>query len=102
MGKAKGSPKTGGRQKGTPNKATQLKQQALQLNQQALMQLVEKYLMSSSFKKDFDELAPRERIDTVIKILAFVIPKPQAVAIDVNANKKNTIEEKLAELAEEI
>lgn len=92
--KGDGRGRLGGRQKGTPNKATALSQQALSL-------LIGDYYDSGQFKADFAELQPRERIDVMIKLLGYVMPKPQAIAVDINAAKNSTIEDTLAELAEE-
>jgi hypothetical protein len=37
----------------------------------------------------------------MIKLMSYILPKPQAVAIDVTGTKKVTIESTLEELAEE-
>ena len=95
--------KTGGRQKGTPNKVTTMSKAVIQ-------DIVSNYFLSEkgsenefgkAFIEDLGKLDAKERIDVMIKLNGFVIPKPQSVAIDINTEKKKTIEDRLAELAEE-
>ena len=95
--------KTGGRQKGTPNKVTTMSKAVIQ-------DIVSNYFLSeegsdNGFGKNFIEdlgmLDAKERIDVMIKLNSFVIPKPQSVSVDFNNEKKITIEEKLTELAQE-
>ena len=93
-GRPIGHKKSGGRKKGTPNKTTAL-------NQQTITSLISEYHASGQFASDFKELQPRERIDVMTKLLSYVLPKPQAVAVDINANKNTTIEDTLANLAED-
>lgn len=95
--------KTGGRQKGTPNKVTTMSKAVIQ-------DIVSNYFLSEegsdnefgkNFIEDLGKLDAKERIDVMIKLNSFVIPKPQSVSVDFNNEKKITIEEKLAELAQE-
>lgn len=95
--------KTGGRQKGTPNKASAFMKGVFQ-------DIVENYILSekpsdSEFGKNFIEdigkLDPKDRIDVMIKFAQFVVPKPQSIAIEDNTEEKDKLTEKLAILAQE-
>lgn len=86
--------KTGGREKGTPNKATVV-------NRQLIQDLVSPYFNSEQFKDDLSRLDAKERIDAMTKLTAFLVPKPQAIAVDLHDTKKTTIEDRLKALSEE-
>lgn len=86
--------KTGGRTKGTPNKATAFSKAVIQ-------DIVSNYINSDEWPADFGKLDPKDRIDVIIKLTAFITPKPQSVAIDINQEKKKTIEDTLIELSQE-
>lgn len=87
--------KTGGRKKGTLNKSTKF-------SKELINELLSDYVDSNSLKEDLKAIEPKERLDVMVKLMAFVTPKPQSVAIDLNTtDKKITIEDKLAALAQE-
>ncbi len=90
----KGHIKSGGRQKGQRNKTTIL-------CRQLFCDIISSYVDSGLFKGDLDSLAPKERIDVIIKLLQFILPKPQAISYDISIEKSQTIEKTLAQLAEE-
>jgi hypothetical protein len=94
QGHQKGAPKTGGRKKGVPNKQTTI-------TKEIINNIVDDYRSSGKMAADLAELQPRERIEAMIKLMSYILPKPQAVAIDVTGTKKVTIESTLEELAEE-
>lgn len=86
--------KTGGRKAGTPNKAT--------ANCKAVFQnIVDNYMNSDKWKTDFGKLDAKDRIDVVIKLAAFIIPKPQSVSLDLTEKTQKTIEDTLIELSAE-
>lgn len=66
MGRKKGCLKTGGRKKGTPNKATQTAKewivQTLSANWEQM-------------KSDLKVLEPKERLQLLFKLLEYVVPK---------------------------
>jgi len=70
--------KGGGRPKGSKNKATG-----------ELRQVVQDFLDNNidKLQGDFDGLEPKERIDTIIKLLDFALPKLQRSTIDHTINK---------------
>jgi hypothetical protein len=73
--------KTGGRIKGTPNKVTnEIKEM--------FKEIVEGNL--SKIENDLLELTPKERIDAIIKLSEFVIPKLQRSNIDFEKENKPT------------
>ena len=90
---AKGK-KTGGRQAGTPNKATATVRGAIS-------RMLDQYFMSKTFEEDISALEPRERVAAMEKFAAYAVPKLQATTLDMTVEKKNTIEDKLILLSED-
>ena len=90
----KGRKKTGGRQKGTPNKApTPVKS--------IITNILTEYSNSGQMKKDFDKLDPKDRMAIAEKLSQYVMPKIQAVDMNVAAEvKERTIEDKLIALSQ--
>lgn len=86
--------KTGGRQKGTPNKATQF-------SKELINEILSDYVTTGAMASDMKRLEPEDRINVMIKLAAFVTPKPQSIDLSVNKEKEKTIEDTLAQLAEE-
>ena len=86
--------KTGGRQKGTPNKTTTFTKQVIQ-------DILSEYYDTGLLSEDMKALEPKERVDAMLKFAAYVMPKPQSVDMSITATKAKTIEDKLEELAEE-
>ncbi len=86
--------KTGGRQKGTANKTTAFTKSVIQ-------DILNGYTSSDLFERDMKALEPKDRLDVMIKLMAFTTPKPQSIDMTVNEGKQKTIEDKLAELSEE-
>lgn len=95
MAKAKGSPKTGGRKAGTPNKTPK----PLKV---AIAKILEQYNESGQMEMDFNCIDPLERIKIAEKLMQYVVPKIQSVAVDVNNTDGNkTIEDRLRELSQQ-
>ena len=90
---AKGK-KTGGRQAGTPNKASAAVRGAI-------AKMLDDYFTSGTFANDIAELEPKDRVAAMEKFTAYAVPKLQSTTIDATVEKKNTIEDKLIELAED-
>lgn len=87
--------KTGGRKTGTPNKTTGI-------TKEMVNQVLAAYHDDGRLTKDFDELTPKERLDVYIKLIGYILPKPQAVQVDLNQSSSNpSIVERLRQLAEE-
>lgn len=75
MSRAKGTPKTGGRQAGTPNKVSgSLKEFIADLLNEDREQM----------KEDLKAMRPKERVAAYLSMLQYVIPKQQAVSADVD------------------
>lgn len=73
-------PKTGGRKKGTPNKvSTDVRQ--------VLRELVQSEI--NTLQDAFNDLTPDKRVEYLIKLLAYVVPKPLA---EINPPDNNKIE----------
>lgn len=71
----KGKSKSGGRQKGTPNKITDSIRQKLLI------------LIDGNFetiKDDLKALSPQDRLNIFFRFLEYAIPKPQNLKIDVS------------------
>lgn len=86
--------KTGGRQKGTPNKTTSTLRTAIS-------KIVNDYYNSETLLEDINQLKPKERVDIMEKLAAYVVPKLQSV--DVNAEVKsqtNIVSARLREMGE--
>lgn len=86
-GRQKGCVKTGGRKKGTPNKATSL-------SKSVISQLLSDYNESGLMLKDFKLLDPKERMIIAEKLLQYTIPKMQSTAVDlaVDEGKKSIVD----------
>lgn len=86
MGRQKGTTKTGGRQKGSPNKITKAVKECIS-------NMLTEYTNSETFRKDFATLEPKERLMIVEKLMNYIVPKMQSVAVeDVNKEKNKTVE----------
>lgn len=87
--------KTGGRSKGTPNKATTL-------GKSAIVELLSDYSNSGLMASDFAMLEPKDRLLIAEKLMQYTMPKMQATSIDItDTERKKTIEDTLAELSGE-
>lgn len=88
---AKGK-KTGGRQAGTPNKATKITREIISnLSADMYKQVLE----------DIESLESHERVKVWLKLCEFSISKPQTVSLEMTVENKKTIEDKLAELSDD-
>jgi len=77
MSKKRGTPKTGGRQLGTPNKTTTELKKWINI-------LIS--MNTDQLTKDLKNMEPTERWHIVEKLLVYVIPKQQAVTADIDLN----------------
>ena len=85
--------KTGGRKKGTPNKATSI-------SKQVIADLLTEYHQSGKMTEDFDKLEPRDRLQVAEKLIQYVMPKMQSSSVDITENSTTTtIENNLKELS---
>jgi uncharacterized protein YeeX (DUF496 family) len=89
---AKGK-KTGGRIAGTPNKATQL-------GKDTIMALLTSYRDSGMMDKDFAGIKdPRDRLMIAERLMQYIMPRMQSTSVDITADAKKTIEDRLQELS---
>ena len=88
--------KTGGRKKGTPNKATAF-------TRTTFSALLDTYANGGDLEKDFKALPPKDRIAMAEKLAQYCIPKMQAVAMDLHStdNGTPTLADRLRELSQE-
>lgn len=85
--------KTGGRAKGTPNKATVL-------NKKAIENLLAQYNSSGKFSKDFLNLKPKDRIMIAERLIQYTTPKMQSTSVDLSMeNTECTIDVMLKKLS---
>lgn len=78
MGRTAGTPKTGGREAGTPNKITgTLKEFVANLIDDNREQIV----------NDLQKLRPKERLAVLERLMQYVLPKQQAVSADMDLNE---------------
>ena len=79
MSRAKGTPKTGGRAKGTPNKITgTLKDFVFGLIEENREQM----------QQDLKALNPKDRLLVLERFLQYVLPKQQAITADLQMEKQ--------------
>lgn len=85
MARPKGQEKKGGREKGTPNKATSDVRERLQM-------LVEGNL--EQLQSDFEELKPVERVKYTLEMAKFCLPTLKSVDYkgEINVTKRPKIE----------
>lgn len=76
MARPKGTPKTGGRKKGTPNRTTKVMRQWL-------TNFVRKN--RRTMQSDLDALEPKDRLIILEKLMGYVIPKQQAVKAEISS-----------------
>ncbi len=84
--------KTGGRKAGTPNKVSKVTRDIIANISADIYPLI---------LKDIKSLPPNERVKVWLKLCEFCISKPQSVSLDIVADSKKTIEDKLIELSDE-
>ena len=75
--------KTGGRQKGTPNKVTGTVKEMISTAISNELQLLPKLL---------SQLEPKEKIDAIIKLLPYLIPKVQSQLKEEQDSKETLLE----------
>ena len=86
--------KTGGRQKGTPNKTTAFSKTVIE-------NILTDYTDSDLMADDMKALEPKDRLDIMVKLMGFITPKPQSIDMSVTSKTSLTIEEALLKLAKE-
>lgn len=84
--------KTGGRQKGTPNKATGTQRDFIR-------GVIDE--MQPNIMRDIKMLDPKDRLGIYLKLTEFVLPKLSAVDMNIAAPQIQSIEDTLKKLAEE-
>lgn len=87
--------KYGGRQKGTPNKTTTM-------TKEVIAKLLSDYQETGLMHEDWLKLTPKDRMYVMTNLTNYVMPKMQAVAVDLNANEQQlAVSVKLKTLAEQ-
>ena len=98
--------KTGGRQKGTPNKENPLKTYLRAHSEQYFtpkeQEVNGKKVFASDFDLDMSALAPDDKVNAELRLLEFHTPKMKAVDVDMNVKGTViTIEDRLRKLCGE-
>ena len=81
-----------GRVKGTPNKITTICRNYISDD-------VIQYHQSGKMAEDMEALLPNERIKAYIRLMEFIIPKPQAINLDISGERQSDLGARLMELA---
>jgi len=71
------------------------------ITKEDLAGIISEYHSSGLFEQDLAELKPADRMNVMLRLYEFVLPKLKAVSADVNASANITIEDRLAALAAE-
>lgn len=88
--------KTGGRKPGSVNKTTKL-------SRELIVNVLDKYQGSGLMAEDLESLPPKDRLDVMVKLMGFVLPKMQSTQVDLTANVNSaSVEDDLTKLAEEM
>lgn len=82
MPRSKGTPKTGGRKKGTPNKSTSAVKGYITDVLHAYMQPTAKNSKQPNLQNDLANMLPEERVRAMTQLACYVIPKQQALSIE--------------------
>ena len=85
MPRKKGTPKTGGRTKGTPNKTTAAVKGFITDMLNDYMQPARKGGSKPTFAEDFAAMLPEERVRAATQLAAYIIPKQQALSVEQQA-----------------
>lgn len=84
----------GGRQKGTPNKATASIREAVD-------NVLGGYMNNGQMLEDFKVLDAKERLEIAIKLMQFVAPKMKSVDVAVSSDQKlENVAQRLARLGD--
>ena len=81
-----------GRQKGTPNKITTICRNYISDD-------VIQYHESGKMAEDMASLLPDQRVKAYIRLMEFIIPKPQAVDLNIANERRSDLGARLMELA---
>lgn len=95
MSRPKGTPKTGGRVKGTPNKVTySLKEW--------IISLIDK--QRTQIEQDLQKLEPKERLQMIEKLMQYIIPKQaaQQVKLDFDSMTDEQLQRLVEEMTKEV
>jgi hypothetical protein len=84
--------KTGGRTKGTPNKTTKEIKGIIQT-------VVEEQL--ETIEKDLKQLEPKDRLNVLLKLVEYVLPKQREQKIDFNSLTDTEIDELINRITDE-
>lgn len=83
--------KTGGRQKGTPNKITKITRE---ITEEIALGMYEQVM------KDINKLSAKDRVQVFLKLVEFNVPKPQSLDINLEKVQERTIEDELLDLSQ--
>ena len=82
--------KTGGRQKGTPNKITKITRE---ITEEIALGMYEQVM------KDINKLSAKDHVQVFLKLVEFNVPKPQSLDISLAKEQERTIEDELLDLS---
>lgn len=82
MARQKGTPKTGGRKKGTPNKSTAAVKDYIADVLHRYMQPPAADSTAPNLERDLENMQPEDRVRAMTQLAGYVVPKQQALTID--------------------
>ena len=85
MPRQKGTPKTGGRQKGTPNKSTAAVKTYITQVLSEYMQPAKKGSKQPTLSQDLLDMLPEDRVRAMTQLAGYIIPKQQALSVEQQA-----------------
>jgi len=93
MTRKKGTPKTGGRERGTPNRITS-----------DLRDWIKELLNDNrqTFEADLKKLEPHQRVAIFEKMLSYSVPKLQSVEAQINVDLNQLSDEQIDDIINEI
>ena len=91
-GRPKGLPRYGGRKKGTPNKVNK------DLRERISMFLNDNF---DEAIKSWKNLEDKDKVKAYTELVRFSVPALQAISLDANITKEDSVEDDLKELSEE-
>lgn len=93
IGRPPGTPKTGGRKKGTPNKITKAVRAQL-------VKIINRNVRN--IQTDLDSLEPKDRLTILEKLMQYVVPKQSAIKAEISDLSPDEVDAVAAQLLESL
>lgn len=93
IGRPPGTPKTGGRKKGTPNKITKAVRAQL-------VKIINRNVRN--IQTDLDSLEPKDRLTILEKLMQYVVPKQSAIKAEISDLSPDEVDAVAAQLLDSL